>query len=61
MHRPSGGLDDSEVAGTAEALEAGQRLSEAAAAGSRLSTVDQAAAEDILSVPIVAQVGETPC
>ena len=61
MHRPSGGLEDSEVAHTVEALEAGQLLSEAAGSGSRLSPTDQAAAENALSTPVVAQVcGLTP-
>ena len=58
-YRSGGGVDDTEVASTAEALDAGQRLSEAAASGSRLGPSDQAAAESILSSPAVAQVGAT--
>ena len=54
--RSGSGVDDTEVAATTEALEASQRLSEAAASGSRLGPADQAVAEDILSIPVVAQV-----
>ena len=56
MCRSGSGVDDTEVASTAEALEAGKRLSVAAASGSRLGPSDQAAAENIFSIPIVAQV-----
>lgn len=45
-----------EVDSTANALLAGTRLTEAAASGTRLTPADQPAAEEVLRMPVVAQV-----
>lgn len=49
-------MTDLQTLETAEALEIGTHLSEAAASGSKLAQSDQLAAERVLSIPIVAQV-----
>ena len=49
------------VAVTLEALRVGIHLSEAAAAGSKLTPADQQAAENALHIPVVAQVIWASC
>ena len=54
--RPDGSLNLSEVTRTSQALQAGTRLTEAAASGNKLGPADQLTAERVLDIPVVAQV-----